>query len=602
MMKGVRVFLIITFFIGSILMGFLSYGIGERGGHSHDIYGGSDDEATYRDSGHFWLGFFAGMILLLPIVLAVFKKTRREYLEQRKLESRHPLNVSIVLISGISVALFASAYYTFWNSEYEWENFGEALLIQAFYFYTIILTTAGGVGMILMRYESDAFVYGLVSVIATYAIFISKCYQIWYIRKQREAMIVKITSRYPHGYEIPVIEIASVLMVNPIKVRPMILRLIRKDTIKCSIRKWRVILNGPGDGAVTANPGMTARYSDSILPIKDMRWRGSSIRPLFPDTLFSGKSESCYRCGTPLRGEEHCPSCGYRNLFSYYDTFSPKFSAITTWIASRRGGRDPLGNALIALVIACAGCTLLFGILNVMVNYGTDHEFRIFRVDFLIGILAGISIAPFFFLPTYNMIKKELFKQRKLLSNDRTLIIWNTHFLVSVMIILSIIIGVYAIDSSRGDEEMVVLAIFFFYLSLASGGMLVLSLILLEFSGEPDMVLSGILLLLATWAYYVGIIIAYTRKEEPLPGEMVTAKGKQVNEAIVSHLATFRPGDWIPLHILGRMVSMEPLRIKGLIRNLILKGYVVGSLSGYHIRYESLTHFPRFGVHSNRSR
>jgi DNA-binding IclR family transcriptional regulator len=57
-------------------------------------------------------------------------------------------------------------------------------------------------------------------------------------------------------------------------------------------------------------------------------------------------------------------------------------------------------------------------------------------------------------------------------------------------------------------------------------------------------------------------------------------------------LATFEPGERVPLHVIGRVLYMEPNRVRPLVQKLIRKRYVDGRISKHWLRNGFITAVP----------
>ena len=222
------------------------------------------------------------------------------------------------------------------------------------------------------------------------------------------------------------------------------------------------------------------------------------INAKFDKSYLIGEAEFCVRCGNPLKGRTHCPLCGYRNLFSHYESTSPELSFLAKWLSTRRGGIDPLGNALIALIMTCAGLSLLLGIFSYAAASEFNGSFSRYRFEIFSGFWSGVAISPFIFMPIYLKVKKEILEQRKIPKSDSVSFHIRTHILVGGIIIFSMIAAIF-INEPPFEVGFIILAvIILFYLSLATVGFSSLLFIGSWSSENSEWVWIGIFVLIAS--------------------------------------------------------------------------------------------------------
>jgi len=595
LLKAARIFACIILIVGAVLIGLISYRVGEsdyyRGWEDMVQKLGSGDSAssyTHRSSEHFILGLIAGSILLAPVVLSIYNKIRREYIEQRKLERMHPGNIWIMVNTGIAIGFFCGALHSLSNDSWGNSGFGGLLLFLLLIFYIYVLPTAGMIGYFFMSEPSLYTGSIIISMISTYSLFIMGYLHHRYFLKRQRSLIQEFIEHCSRGSELPINDIALVFLLNPVQVRTHLLKLKKKGMIQCTIENWKVKDTGGPDtrGELLTHTNVGRSRSIEFMGSQEDMW--SKLYTKFEDSDLSGEAEFCVRCGSPLIGEIHCPLCGYRNLYSFYDSTSAKLSQLTGWLSSRRGGIDPLQNALIAMVVSCVGLSLLLGAFCYQTASVAERSYYNLRFEFLLGIIGGAAISPFIFIPVYLKVRREIMEQKILPYERRMISQIHVHILIGVVIISIALIDIFLIDKSSGPGEIILGVVIIFYLSVATGGISSLYFINYWGSQGTGLVWVGIIPLIATYYFYCGYIYR-AREWRKMHSEYdARGMGKRKMERIIKYLASFQPGNDIPLHLTGRMVNMEPNRVRPLLVKMIRKRYIYGSVSEFHIEFNGI--------------
>ncbi len=513
------------------------------------------------------------------MAISMYMRIRREYLDQSIPEFRHPWNVSCWMSTVIAFGILIASVFTY--TIYPWGNlgFGEFLLAFQFLYYLLIIPTGGIFGYFMITEEVGWDVMGILSIIGTYSLFLIVHYHYRFARKQKEFLIHQFISRFPQGNEIPIHDIALVFLLNPVTTKSLITKMIRKGKLSCTIQNWRVKVLGYEGSESSLLTQTNVRHAEAMM-FKGLQGRiWSKLRLSLQNSHLSGEAEFCIRCGNPLKGEPHCPICGYRNLYSYFDSMHPQLSPLTTWVSSRHGGIDPLRNALFALIAAMVGTTFLVAGLAYTASsitgihdYGTGEEF-------LMGLFGGAAITPFLFIPIYLKVRKEILEQRSLTSKDFTQMIMNTNILVTIMVLFSTLAGLILDGHSAGAGEIIFGSVLTFYASIATGGISTLFFMSYWVSERTQLVPFGIIQLFATYALYSGIFNATMKREKKHTKFNGISKKAQNKAMILNFLSSFQEGDVIPLHAIGRVIRMEPNRVKPLLSGLIRDGHVFGWIS-----------------------
>ena len=60
--------------------------------------------------------------------------------------------------------------------------------------------------------------------------------------------------------------------------------------------------------------------------------------------------------------------------------------------------------------------------------------------------------------------------------------------------------------------------------------------------------------------------------------------GKWKKEEILNYLSTHDQSEEIPLHVIGRIVRMEPIRVRSFLMKMIVEGQIQGMVSEYHLK------------------
>ena len=596
LMTVVRVFLIIILIVGSVISGVVSYEIGEKqyfDNMGRTVYSPETDEEyatslTFHSSEHFIFGFLAGVIMLLPLIFSIFMRIRREFLDQKKPELRHPWNIWIVVNTIIAIGILFGTAHSYWHRLWGGMGFGELLLYTILFYYASIIPTAGAIGYLIMIDEPSLVLYGAVTIIGTYSVFITGFFHYRYTRKRRQSMILEFISHSSPGREIPITEIGLVVLLKPEKVRSLLLWMKRKGTIHCSIQNWIVnILEGQGSWYV---PSSHSSYSHSDAMIFkgsfDDRWWKLYAQIGDPDR--TGEAEQCFECGHPLTGETHCPLCGYRSLYSYYDSMSTQVSPLIARVSSLREGINPLRNLLMVLIIVSVGFSFIVGGLSYIAAVITGRHNLSVEVEFLFGLLAGALIAPFIFIPLYLKVRREIIEQRPHPSEKSIVMIMRTNMLVTLLVLSSGLSAAFLDYGHSGPGEIFFWIMLLFYASVATGGIVTIFVIYYGFSkGDPDAFVF-IILLIATYLLYAGMIYAVWKGDKGHLDFKTRGLWKRKMDTILRLLSSFAPGDVIPLHAIGRMNHMEPNRVRPLLLRMIRKGFVTGSVSEFHLKLEGI--------------
>lgn len=579
------------------MIGAICYGVGERryfdsGGdivYSPDSHEDYESSRPSRAGEEFFYGLLAGVILLLPIVFSIFYRIRREYYDQRKLESRHYLNVWIGVSSFIACAVFFSSVQSYVSHPWSSQGFGELLLISIFVFYVLILPSAGFFGYVILIDDPWWNSFVIAAMIGTYSIYIACFYHTRYLRKQRESLIEEFIAHCPKGSEIPIHEIGLIFLLSPVTVKSVLMRLIHRGKVQCSIQNWMLtILENYG-----TDKGLSAvskvRFSESTMLIDIL----GDVRPNAPPANdgppSSGVLDHCNRCGNSLSGRTHCSLCGYRSSYSYYENLSPQLSPMTTWLSSRRGGIDPLGNAHMSFIIACVGFTLLLGGISYIATSSVGSPDWKVREAIILGLIGGGAFAPFLFIPIYLRIRKELLELRQFHSKDPIVIVMRTNIIASLLLLAGIFSAIIIEVGFFSTSEIIIGGVLWFYISIITGS--ISSLFLFESWGYQGI---GVMifvctLLLATYVFYAGMIYAAYEKKKQLPEIQLPGRGKRNMVMIMRYLSSYRRGIRIPLHIVGRPVNMEPKPIRRLLIRMIRSGNIRGSVSEYHLEFDGFS-------------
>jgi len=592
-MKAARITLLIAIILGSIAIGILSYGIGGKeyfdSNGDQVFYADSNDEyettRSFRSGENFSYGFLGGVALLAPIIIGIYMSIRREWIDQRKLARKHPWNIWISVNSIIAILLLCSSVYSF--DHYSWGRmgFGETLLAFVLFYYVSIIPTAGAIGFLLVFDLPKWEIYGIVGIIGTYSIFIAGYYHTRYVRKQRENWVREFMQHCPRGSEIPIHEMGLVFLMSPVKMRSVLMKMIKKDKIQCSILNWmlKILESYRGEIGGPATRDIDG-VSDSILQmgVPGKGWVG--YHSTIEETHRSEETDYCFRCGNPLHGKTHCSQCGYRSRFSYYNTMEPRYSTLTLWVSSLRGGIDPMRNALLLLIAATIGFTFIVGGISYLVSDVTDQNVWGPLVDSIYGMFGGAALSPFVFIPVYLMVRKEIEHQRRLQLNEPIMIMLWTHAIITVLIFVSAFANFVLTPWSHGLGEITLGSVIIFYLSVVSGSISTFFYISYWISEDSDQVWVGLIQLIATYLYYGGLVYAWSRKKQDVKNGKKKGMRKWKKEEILKYLSTHDQGEELPLHVLGRIVRMEPVRVRSFLRKLIIEGHIHGIVSEYHLK------------------
>ncbi len=592
LMKAARITLLISLILGSMILGLLSYGIGGKeyfdsdGNQVYSVRSKDEYETSrsFRSSENFYYGFLGGIALLTPIFIGIYMSVRREWIDQKKLKRFHPWNIWIIVNTIIATAFLCTSVYSF--DQYAWGRmgFGETLLVFVLFYYVSIIPTAGTFGFFLVFHLPRWHLYGIVGIIGTYSVFISGYYHYRYIRKQRENWILEFIQHCSGGSEISIHEMGLVFLLNPEKMRVILLKMIKKERIRCVVQNWMLnIIESYGSEFGETGICDLDSISESIIPIGLLKNGLVDQYSSIENESRSSDTDYCFRCGNPLQGKAHCPLCGYRSQFSYYSNIKSQYSRLTSWVSSLHGGIDPMRNTIVVLIAVSVGFTFLVGGISYLISILTEKHVWGPLVEFMYGVIAGALLAPFVFIPIYMMVRKEIEQKRPFQANQSIMIVIRIHLIVTLLILGCSIVGFIFTRWSTGLGECTLGTVLIFYLSVISGGISARLVIRYGVSEGSVQIWVGLILLIATYLYYGGMVYAWSRRKQELSQGIRKRIWKSKKDDILKYLASNAQIEDIPFHVIGRIVRVEPIRVRFIIRQLIFEGQIQGVVSEYHL-------------------
>jgi len=163
------------------------------------------------------------------------------------------------------------------------------------------------------------------------------------------------------------------------------------------------------------------------------------------------------------------------------------------------------------------------------------------------------------------------------------IMLW-THAIITVLIFVSAFANFVLTPWSHGLGEITLGSAIIFYLSVVSGSISTFFYISYWISEDSDQVWVGLIQLIATYLYYGGLVYAWSRKKQDVKNGKKKGMRKWKKEEILKYLSTHDQGEELPLHVLGRIVRMEPVRVRSFLGKLIIEGHIHGIVSEYHLK------------------
>lgn len=586
--------------IGSVLFGIVSYAIGEREYYRADgrrAYGNELDDDSLRieverDAGHFFLGMFSGALLLVPFLLALSLRIRREFLDHRIPGNWHPSSVFYWVNITVTLGILMATVHSYWAYPWRGTGFGQVLFITSFFYPAFIFPSGGIIGFFFIFYEDNELIpFFIISIIGTYALIGSLVYDYWFKRKEQERQVREFIEHCPFGSEIPISEMAWILMQKPVMVRTHALKLLKKGMSDIRIDNWNIILERDQNTEVMRSGATPIIFSNSLEIGNRSGYEIFKLHEQLATSSLSGKADLCSRCGNSLQGRDHCSLCGYRNLNSLHDHHSPTFPPLTSWISNLRGGVDPLQNALLVMIATGILLALISGGLTGLVIYLSGRHISTFHFEILMGFAGGGALAPFMVIPQYLKIRTELIEQRVLPPKEPIRMVIFTNFVVGFLVMVGALGWAMLEDGSEGPGVVVFLTVVIFYLSIVSGGIAALAFFLDAISYDQGMAWSSTFILIATFIFYAGMAFSSHRNSEILAHYGLKGIGKKKRGLVRKFLSCFVEGEAVPLHMIGRLFHWEPDRVRSLLMRMITRGEVLGQVSEFHLILEDVPNF-----------